>query len=52
MEDGFSVLVYDPQTKRISVKDLETFLQVTPDFIDERTEIRAYTLETLLNQHP
>ena len=52
IDDGFSVLVYDPQTKRISATDLETLLQVTPDFIDERTGIRAYTLETLLNQRP
>lgn len=52
IEDGFSVLVYDPQTKRISATDLEAFLGVSPDFIDDRTGIRAYTLDTLLKQYP
>ena len=51
MEDDFSVLVYDPQSKRISISQLETLLGTSPDFIDERTGIRAYTLETLLKQY-
>lgn len=52
IEDDFSVLVYDPQTKRISAQTLEDTLQISPNFIDERTGIRAYTLDSLLKRHP
>jgi hypothetical protein len=51
IEDDFSVLVYDPQSKRVSVPKLETLLETSPDFIDERTGIRAYALTSVLEQH-
>ena len=49
--DDFSVLIYDPQSRRISVEQLETHLQIVPDFTHERTGIRAYTLSSLLKHH-
>ena len=51
IEDNFSVLIYDPQSRRISVEQLEELLEIPPDFIHERTGIRVYTLSSLLSHH-
>lgn len=46
--DGFSVVVFDPQSKRFSAEELEVHLKTTPAYIDHRTGIRAYPLTDLL----
>ena len=51
IDDGFSVLIYDPQSKRIEAAYLEDFLDIVPDYIHTRTGIRVYTLQSLLNRH-
>ena len=48
IEDGFSVIVFDPQARRFSAEILEHFIKVSPSFTDDRTGIRAYPLSTLL----
>lgn len=48
IEDGFSVIVFDPHARRFSADTLEDYIQVSPSFTDDRTGIRAYPLTTLL----
>ena len=51
IDDGFSVLLYDPQSRRIGTEPLEEFLGIDSDYLHQRTGIRVYTLKSLLKRH-
>ncbi len=50
IQDGFTVIVYDPQAKRFSADTLEKYIGIEPQFQDGRTGIRAYLLEDIRTQ--